>query len=291
MPKNFNNYNDKFAHDQNIQGVIQVTIDEQPSLITQGIDLLLLILTCDTSKHNRTLYYIKGDIRIQEKWFLVSDFERLTAEGKDSEVSGWLIRGEIVVERDRQLTSLRNNIVNNPIDMKERRLLNEFVYFLKKYQESRAYLLEEQVLDAYTCILQALNHWAKIAIIEADDYPESAIWKQVRSINPGIYKLFEELTMSNETLKQRVQLVLLACEFSVVSRTSRCCTPLLRILGSRQEPQSLEELRDYPELANIYRELPMLLNKLISKSLVKEVLVTDTNDASTLVVKYRIESK
>ncbi|WP_442603258.1 nucleotidyltransferase-like protein [Paenibacillus sp. KN14-4R] len=290
MPKNFNNCYEKFIQDQSVLGVIRVPVEVEYPSSTNNIDLLLLILTCDTTKHNCTFYYIKGNIRIQERWIETAYMKQCTIGGKDPNLLRWVLRGEIVVERDAQLAGLRNNIVNFPVEMKDRLLLIEFAQFLRKYQESREYVLDEQVLDAYACILQALHHWARIAIIEAGFYPDNMIWQQIRTINPGIYKLFEELTMSNETLKQRVQLVLLACEFSVVSRISNCCTLLLRILDSRPEPWSLEELKICLEIEDIHLELPMLLNKLIRKSLIKEVLVTNTSDMSELTIMYTIES-
>lgn len=113
---------------------------------------------------------------------------------------------------------MRHRILEFPADLREHKLLVEFSLFLRKYLQSKEYILDEHLLDAYNNILEALHHWARIVIIEDGYHPEITVWRQIRAINPGVYKLYEELTMSKETLKQRVQLVLLACEFSVMSK-------------------------------------------------------------------------
>ena len=94
----------------------------------------------------------------------------------------------------------------------------EFSLFISKFIQSKEYLAEEHYLDAYSNILESLHHWARIVIIEENHYPELTVWRQVRLINPGVDKLYEELTLSSETLRQRVELVILACEFSVMSK-------------------------------------------------------------------------
>ncbi|MOA14873.1 hypothetical protein D3C78_1350010 [compost metagenome] len=85
--------------------------------------------------------------------------------------------------------------------------------------------------------------------------------------------MFEELTDSKETLEQRIQLVLLASEFSVMSKMEDCCSFLLNILGSRKSAWSIQELVDMPELIHIKAELPMMLRRLVYRTLVTEVTV------------------
>ncbi|MOA36147.1 hypothetical protein D3C78_1576540 [compost metagenome] len=85
--------------------------------------------------------------------------------------------------------------------------------------------------------------------------------------------MLDELTDNKETLEQRIQLVLLASEFSVMSKMEDCCSLLIHILSSRKSAWSLQELMEVPDLVYIKAELPMLLRKLVHRSLVTEVTI------------------
>lgn len=172
------------------------------------------------------------------------------------------------------------------MELREHKLLIEFSKFLRRYLQSKEYILENHSLDAYNNILEALHHWARIVIIEAGIHPEVTVWRQIKSINPGVYKLYEELTMSKETIKQRVQLVLLACEFSVMSKMERCCKRVLDLLSSSTEAWSLQELQQSEVLSDIKLELPLLLNKLVKKQLAKEVIYAMDEDITLLEIRY-----
>jgi hypothetical protein len=268
--------------------IISVSVMENPNQLpslTDGFDLLFLIVTRG-ERAGHIVHYIRDDRRIQERWVTPSVLERWIKHGENRGVIHWLLKGEILLDRHTYMEGLRHNILEFPPDFREQKLLSEFSFFLRTYLQSKEYLLDEHLLDAYNNILEALHHWARIVIIEEGHHPEMTVWRQVRNINPGVYKLYEELTMSKETLKQRVQLVLLACEFSVMSKMERCCKPLLHILESREQPWSTDELQRHPHLAEIKSELPLLLNKLVKKALIKEVVVPLDNDLSELELRY-----
>lgn len=76
--------------------------------------------------------------------------------------------------------------------------------------------------------------------------------------------------MSTETLDQRVELILLACEFALMSKMSDCCGLLLNILGSRKESWSIKELLQHSGLSQLEAELPLVLRKLVSRSLIRD---------------------
>lgn len=190
------------------------------------------------------------------------------------------------MDQDLYLKGLGHQLLEYPENLREQKLFFEFTLFLKSYLQCKQYIKEGHVLDAFSNILDALHHWARIVIVEEGFHPESTVWAHIRRINPGVYKLYEELTQSKETLEQRVQLVLLACEFSVMSKMERCCAMLTRILASENKLWSPDELKAHPELGGITIELASLLNKMAQKSLIKEVAVTVDQDMSLLELKY-----
>ncbi len=276
----------KFRNDQRIISVMAVDNPKQLPSLTDGFDTLLLIVTNDLSLNNHTTNYIRDDSRIQERWVDPSSIEQWIRHGVNRNILHWLLKGEILLDQNTYLEGLRHRILEFPGDLREHKLLVEFSHFLRKYLQSKEYILDEHLLDAYNNILEALHHWARIVIIEDGYHPEITVWRQIRAINPGVYKLYEELTMSKETLKQRVQLVLLACEFSVMSKMERCCEAFIQILRENEQPLSTDELQQHSQLVELKAELPLLLNKLVKKGLIKEVAVIIDEENSEIELRY-----
>lgn len=276
---------DRYRQDPDIVSVVAVENPNQFPSLTDGFDLLLLLVTRSRERANRLHHYIREQVHIQEKWIQLAELENSPLSDNRNLIQ-WLLKGEILLDHESYLEQLRNKALDFPVGLREHKLLLEFCRFLRMYLQSKEYLLDEHLLDAYNNILEALQCWARIVIIEEGHRPENAVWRQIRNLNPGVYKLYEELTTSKETVKQRVQLVLLACEFSVMSKMERCCLPLLDILSSRQEPWSAAELQRHPVLAEISGELPLLLNKLAKKSLIREVAVAAESELLELELRY-----
>jgi hypothetical protein len=276
----------KFRNDQRIISVMAVDNPKQLPSLTDGFDTLLLIVTNDLSLNNHTTNYIRDDSRIQERWVDPSSIEQWIRHGVNRNILHWLLKGEILLDQNTYLEGLRHRILEFPGDLREHKLLVEFSHFLRKYLQSKEYILDEHLLDAYNNILEALHHWARIVIIEDGYHPEITVWRQIRAINPGVYKLYEELTMSKETLKQRVQLVLLACEFSVMSKMERCCEAFIQILRENEQPLSTDELQQHSQLVELRAELPLLLNKLVKKGLIKEVAVIIDEENSEIELRF-----
>lgn len=271
------------------EAVISVSAIDNPSLfsaVTDGFDLLLLVVSRDAEHDHQQIHYIRDNQRIQERWITADTLHSLILHGEHRNIIYWILKGEILLDRDMFLETLRHRVLEFPGELREHKLLIEFSKFLRSYQQSKEYILDEHLLDAYNNILEALHHWARIVIIESGSHPEVMVWRQVKMINPGVYKLYEELTLSKETLKQRVQLVLLACEFSVMSKMERCCRALLDLLASREEPWSLQELQRAEKLSDVKSELPLLLNKLVKKSLVKEIAFAIDEQFNLLELRY-----
>ena len=276
----------KFRNDPRIISVMAVDNPKQLPSLTDGFDTLLLIVTNDLSLNNHTTNYIRDDSRIQERWTDPTSIEQWIRHGVNRNILHWLLKGEILLDQNTYLEGLRHRILEFPGDLREHKLLIEFSHFLRKYLQSKEYILDDHILDAYNNILEALHHWARIVIVEDGYHPEITVWRQIRAINPGVYKLYEELTMSKETLKQRVQLVLLACEFSVMSKMEHCCEAFFQILRDSEQPLSSDELQQHPQLVEVKSELPLLLNKLVKKGLIKEVAVIIDEQTSEIELRY-----
>ncbi len=254
----------------------------------EGFDLLILIVTNDDLETDHISHYIKDNVRIQELLIYTKDLERRIFSGQNGNIVQWILQGEIVLDKGSYLQHLKSQLIHISNPMMEQRLLNEFSCFLRKSLLCKQYLQEGHVLDAFSEILEALRHWARIAIIEEGHDPELTVWNQLRKINPGVYKLYEELTSSSETLEQRVQLVLLGCEFTMLSKMENCCSLLIRILSSRRNPWSLKELMEHPDLQAVSYDYAVVLHHLVKRKLIKEVAVVDSLDLDRLYLKYTV---
>lgn len=191
------------------------------------------------------------------------------------------------MDRDGYLSSVRERLLQFPASMREQKQFAEFTGFLRTYLQAKQDLLDGNLLDAYSHVLTALHHWAHIVLIEEGRHPELTVWKQLKRVHPGIYKLYEELTVSPETLEQRVQLVMLGCEFSVMSKMKTSCALLFNILGSREEPWSIAELQSHSTLNILHGDLSLVLQKLVKREYIREVAVmNEAGDIGALELRY-----
>jgi len=277
---------ERYRCDDRVRSIVAMEKKNGSPTFTNGCDMLFLIIAAGDTAGNVISHYIQDGFRIQERRVASSDLERAIRRGKDDQIIFWILRGEILLDRGTYMEGIRHRLFEFPPTAREEKLLSEFAAFVEKYLRSKERLQSGQILDAYTDVLEALKHWARIVIIEDGKYPEETVWSQVYQINPGVYKLFEELTQSQETLEQRIQLVLLACDFSVMSKMEKCCGILLQVLQSREEPWSLNELEANERLSGAGPLLPMLLKQLEKKSLIREVAVAASEDAERLEMKY-----
>lgn len=259
------------------------------SVLTEGNDLLLIVVLEDECPASSTYHYIQDGIRIQERRLSKGHIENLLAMRDDRAVTRLIIEGDIWVDQDDYLAGIRASFLKYPALLKQQKLLSEFSLFLKRSLQCKEFIFADEILDAYGSLLRAIHHWGRITLIEEDVLPEITMWQQIRGRNPEVYKLYEELTESPETLKQRVELVLLACEFSVMSKMEACCTLLIRILEEAEKPISVQELLAHPFLKGMSTaNIPLMLNKLARKSIIKEVAVPAEEELFSLEIRYGV---
>ncbi|TCZ73397.1 hypothetical protein E0485_21050 [Paenibacillus albiflavus] len=192
------------------------------------------------------------------------------------------------MERDVFSAGLQCDSLELSQDIQNQKLFVEYTKLLYKCAQSKQLLEVENDMDAYRYALDALSHWARICVLEQGHYPEVSIMMQIKSINYGIYKLYEELTTSSESIKQRVELVLLACEFGMGGILEKCSIPLMDTLRSRSDCWSIEELREIAGLQEVGDDIRLVLDKLTKKSFVKAVFVTSDPELNDLTMTYMV---
>lgn len=241
------------------------------SALLHDFDMVVLVLHEEQDLEHIVRHTIAGDKRTQSVHIGLSALERAVMAGDNNELLTSLMIGEVIWDPKGILGDMRREILQFEGPLKERVEFMEFARFLHLYVKSKRYIEAGCIMDAYNCVLMALYHWARIEVSEAGLFPEPAVWEQVKSLNTSVHKLYEELTISTETLEQRIELVLLACEFGIMSKMTDCCALLFNILNSRKEAWSIKELLQHSGLCQLEAELPLVLRKLVSRSLIREI--------------------
>ncbi len=283
-------FKQKYIDDPKVLSVAVIENPNSDSPLIDGYDLLFFIITSEPlqDEMGSTSHYIKDAYRIQERRIDSSGIQSWILNGDNRNIIQWILQGEILLDAQTYLEGLRHRLLEFPQPLRDEKLLTEFSHFLKRYLQTKQYLQAGHYLDAYSNVLEALHHWARIAIIEHGVHPEITVWEQVRRINPGVYKLYEELTQSTETVEQRVQLVLLACDFSVMSKMQHCCKQIIEVLKSREQPWSVEELKTHEVFKHLNLEMSLILKKMVKRSLIKEVAEAEHSDLNIIQLKYTV---
>lgn len=277
--------------DENVLGAVALRQQGNASVqsaLLHDFDMVVLMLHEEQEKERIITHTIAGERRTQSVHVGLSALERAVMAGDNNELLTSLMAGEVIWDPQGILGEMRRQIIQFQDPLKERVLFMEFARFLQMYVKSKRYLEAGYTMDAYNCVLIALYHWARIEVSEAGYFPKPAVWEQVKSLNTSVHKLYEELTVSTETLDQRVELILLACEFALMSKMSDCCAMLLGILGSRNESWSIKELLQHSGLSPLGAELPLVLRKLVSRSLIREITSWADDASEGHTVRYTL---
>ncbi|WP_246042478.1 nucleotidyltransferase-like protein [Cohnella pontilimi] len=263
-------YRDWFAGEEGLVGLLLVSdpYAYQPQI--HGMDRLIVVVREQVNPEEQTEHWLRDDVRIQVRRIEPAALERWVASGDRKGVQ-WLVQGDVLSDPTGYLERLRRRLEEWPQLLREQKLLCEFSGFIGSYLSAKQDLKNGQVLDSYSQVLASLHYWARIVLVEEGMHPELTVWEQVHRVNPGIYKLYEELTVSQETLEKRVQLVILACEFAVMTKMRASCALLIRLLGSRHEPWTVAQLQQDPHLLGLPLDMSLLLRKLAKRGCIREL--------------------
>jgi hypothetical protein len=259
--------------DNMVESVIQVKPVNRQSTLIDGFDELYLIIRKDLHEKVRIKNILHNSANIQIRWVDQQYFAHIIENRFHRRFVQWALQGTVLHDQNGYMEQVRDKFLTYPSTFHRRTICIEFTRFLRHYLEAKEYLGQGQLMDAYNSMFRALHHWARLAVIEAGEVPETVVWQQVSQIDYSIFKLYEELITTTDPLEKRIELLLLASEFSVISKMEECSRFLLDIMRTRREPWSINELLHHPEFQGVQFDLILLLEKLAQRSLLKEVPV------------------
>lgn len=262
-----------------------VLYEEKAGTVSSFV-LVTLIGETGASSLGRRMAHEGGASRIQEYRLTEEQLEEWLLFDGDRDFIHWITEGEILADDNGYLKAFQTRIRQFPAELNEKKRLIEFSRFTRYCQRAKADIQENRLLDAYENVLKSLHHWARLAIIEQGIYPRLHLWAQVRHINLGIYKLYEELTESPESLLKRVQLIMLACDFCISSKLLESSRSLLRLLDDDEGLLGLDEMEEKLGLSGIPVNLSLVINQLVKKALIREVVVPVDECLTVMNLKY-----
>ena len=264
-------YQERASH-PNTVGVVVVEKRQKAIAATDTFDVILLIIVKENNDPVFVKHYSYEDKKaamhiVTEKqindWLLI---------GNNKKIFDWLYNGKIVFDRNERIANLKHELREFPFFGRKIKMGIEFAKLIRRYSDGKVLFDNFNYLDAYNHVVHSLHHLARLAVIENGFHPEVTVWHQVKQIEPEIYKLYEELICSEESIEKRLELLFLASEFLIHKRTKVGSQHLLEVMESK-EHWSFNELMTHTELAPYSVDLGILVEYLIEKKILDVVNV------------------
>ncbi|GAA0369932.1 nucleotidyltransferase-like protein [Bacillus horti] len=252
-------------------GILLIQKKEAMSPLTDGFDAILLVISQNIQEQWYVHHYRHEEQRTQVITVNKEELNTWLAAGSNRRAVEWILQGKILFDRNEYISSIKDRLEAFPFELRKKRLCIEFAHLIRRYQEGKDLYLAGHYLDAFNHILHALHHWARLAVIENGFHPELTLWRQVKSIDAEVYKLYDELVSGEESLEKKIDLLLIASEFSLASKTNLACTHLIEVMDKKVTPWEIQELLIETDLVEYSFDLSILLEHLIKKQIVKEV--------------------
>ncbi|MFD1735221.1 nucleotidyltransferase-like protein [Bacillus salitolerans] len=279
-------YQERASH-ANTLGVLLLEKIKPENPATDNFDVVLLVITKQNDNDKNALvkhYQLENGKIAALKIADTNQLENWINLGTNRRVIDWVLNGKVLFERNEYITELKQTIHDFPLNNRKKRIGLEFAKLIRRFIDGKELFESGNLLDAYNNMVHALHHLARLSVIDHGFHPEVTVWNQVRKIEPEVYKLYQELIESRESLKKRLDLLFLASEFLVHSSTKVGSLHLLEVMN-HNEVWTIQELVTHPELTDYSIDFEALVEYLIEKKLIK-VITEETKGLNIYHRKY-----
>ncbi|MYL65373.1 hypothetical protein GLW07_18600 [Bacillus hwajinpoensis] len=277
-------YQERASHPGTL-GVLVIEKTKPFHPLTDNFDVVLLIIVQDNEKPwfvkhydfegKKAAMHVVAEEQVNE-WLISGSHRRLVA---------WLVNGKIIFDRNEYIAGLKERIRDFPYEERTRKIGVEFARLIRRYTEGKELFASRQYMDAYNFILHALHHLARLSVIEHGFHPEITVWNQVKHIEPEIFKLYTELLSGEDPLDKRLELLLLANDFSLSSKSKNATVHIRKVMNERSNAWTYQELMEEEQLKEYGIDLGALLEYMIEKGLV-EVHRSETKGSGIFIREY-----
>ena len=259
-------------------GVILINKREDATNITDTFDYVLLIIVKDADQAIFTKHYMYEDKKMVMHIVTEQRLKKWMFIGSNKRLVDWIFSGKVMFDRNEFLYKLRSELQEFPFFGRKIKTGIQYSKLIRRYLEGKEFFENGNYLDAYNHVVASLHHLGRLSIIDSGLYPEVTVWSQVKKIEPAIYKLYEELITSNESLEKRLELLFLAIEFLINSRTHDAAQHILETMLTKPS-WTIQELHDHEELSYYSTELEVFVEYLIDKGYILVEPVVAKNEA------------
>lgn len=277
-------YQERASHPGTL-GVLVIEKTKPFHPLTDNFDVVLLIIVQDNEKPwfvkhydfegKKAAMHVVSEEQVNE-WLISGSHRRLVA---------WLVNGKIIFDRNEYIAGVKERIRDFPYEERTRKIGVEFARLIRRYTEGKELFASRQYMDAYNFILHALHHLARLSVIEHGFHPEITVWNQVKHIEPEIFKLYTELLSGEDPLDKRLELLLLANDFSLSSKSKNATVHIRKVMNERSNAWTYQELMEEEQLKEYGIDLGTLLEYMIEKGLV-EVHRSETKGSGIFIREY-----
>ncbi|MBS4198458.1 hypothetical protein KHA93_02120 [Bacillus sp. FJAT-49732] len=279
-------YQERASHD-NTLGIIKIEKKHKAATLTDNFDVILLMIVKEQTKPIYIKHYQYEDKKAALHIVSEQQLKEWLLLGSNRKIVEWIYEGKILFDRNDYMEDLRNELKDFPFYGRKIKIGLEFAKLIKRYMDGKAFFETGQYLDAFNHIVHSLHHLGRLSIIENGYHPELTVWNQVKQIEPEIFKLYEELIKSEEPIEKRLELLFLASEFLIFSRTPVGAEHLLEVMETRDQ-WSMDEISNHLEIVHYGVDFSLLLEYLIEKDFI-QVVEIETKGSGLFHRCYRIE--
>lgn len=258
------------ASQANTLGVLLIEKREKASSSTDTFDAVLLIIVKESKNPLHIKHYSYEDKKASLNIVREDQLKDWLLMGSNRKVIEWIFSGKILYDRNDYFQNLKQELREFPFYGRKIKMGIEFSKLIRRYIDGKIFFENKQYMDAYNHIVHSLHHLARLSVIENGFHPEVTVWNQVKQIEPEIYKLYEELITSEETIEKRLELLFLAGEFLIHSRTEVGSTHIIDVLQGK-DLWSFDEMLNHSDLSVYSVDLGLMLEYLIEKNYITVV--------------------
>jgi hypothetical protein len=260
-------YQDR-ASDENTLAILIIEKEVLPLSITDGFDVVILLINNDQNISWEVKHYNVGEKRVSFHFLSQAMMHHTLIVGNHRRLVDWLVNGRIVFDRNEYLKEVKERIETFPPGDRSKKMTIQFTKMLRRFEEGKTLFQNGHFFDAFSNMMHALHHLARLSVIQHGFYPEVTVWEQVRHIEPSTYKLYQELLKSEESLEKRIELLILATELAIHSKTLTGSQHFLSLIQGSDNLFLISDLMSITETEDYRVDLELLVRHLVEKELI-----------------------
>jgi hypothetical protein len=260
-------YQDRASEEETL-AILIIEKELLPLSVTDGFDVVIVLINHNQDISWEVKHYQIGEKRVSFHSLSQAMMHQTLIVGNHRRLVDWLVNGKIVFDRNEFLNDVKERIESFPPGDRTKKMTIQFTKVLRRFEEGKTLFQNGHYLDAFSNMMHSLHHLARLSVIHHGFYPEVTVWEQVRHIEPQIYKLYQELLKSEETLEKRIELLILATELAIHSKTEIGSQHFLSLVQGTNDLSSISEWMSYNEVEDYCVDLELLIRHLVEKGFI-----------------------